>query len=193
MMGFFDKLFKKKIVGSSKEIKKDLLTNSGMWALWDYQTYKEVDEFDKWEALFCEDEDLEKQIENKSFVPVDIFEDGCFSFTLKVDEELSEREKNYVCTKSEEYIFYSNGKAVLSGIDVINTEVTTEEAIMIDLPEGYYSVSVFMIDWSEEPGAYLENGNISPNALSDFIVLLKSNADKNKIYRKRINTFSEDD
>ena len=38
--------------------KQDLFTNSGMWALWDYETYKDVDDYDKWEPLFCEDEDI---------------------------------------------------------------------------------------------------------------------------------------
>lgn len=194
-MGIFDKMKKAKDEKNiqPKEYKKNLTTGSGMWALWDYKTYEDVDEYDKWEPLFCEDEDLKKQIERNSFVPVYIFEDGCRSFTLKIDKELSEREQKYICVRSEEYIFYSNGKAVLSGIDCIDTNVKSEEAIIFDLPKGYYSVSVFLLSWDEEPGAYLDNGQISPNALSDFIVLVKSDADENKTYRKKINTFSEDD
>lgn len=172
---------------------RDLLTNSGMWALWDYETYRSVDEFDKWEPLFCEDGDIAKQIEKKAFVPICIFEDGCRNFTVKIDEELSERERNYICVKSEAYIFHSNGRVILSGIDDINTAVTAKEAILMDLPEGYYSVSVYLLSWDEEPGAYLEDEKVSPDALSDFVVLLRSNADKAGTYRKRINTFSEDD
>ncbi|MDO5405963.1 MAG: hypothetical protein Q4F28_01370 [Eubacteriales bacterium] len=173
--------------------KQDLITNSGMWALWDYETYKNVDEYDKWELLFCEDEDIARQIGKKAFVPAYIFEDGCRSFTLKVDEELSSREQKYICVKSEEYLFYSKGKAVLSGIDSIDVAITPNEAIIFDLPEGYYSVTIYLLSWDDEPGAYLENGEINPNALSDFVIILKSNADKNKTYRERINTFSEDD
>lgn len=195
-MGLFDK-FKKKaneIQGiHHNEYQQNLATGSGMWALWDYETYKNVDDYEKWEPLFCEDEDIKKQIQKKAFVPIYIFEDGCRSFTLKVDCELSEREKKYSCVQSEEYLFYSNGKAVLSGIENIDAEVKENEAIIFDLPKGYYSVSIYLIDWDKEPGAYLENGNVSPNALSDFVILLKSNADESKLYRQRINTFSQDD
>lgn len=191
-MGLFD-LFKKSKPVMSDELKKDINTSSGMWALWDYETYKQIDSYEKWEPFFCEDEDIERQIENNSLVPINIFEDGCRSFVLKIDEELSEREKTYTCVKSEEYIFYSNGKVVLSGIDAINTSVTGEEAIVVDLPEGFYSSTVFLLAWDEEPGAYCKNGEISPNALPDFVVVLKSNAEENKVYRKKINTFSEDD
>lgn len=173
--------------------KQDLVTNSGMWALWDYESYKNIDSYDKWEPLFCEDEDIAKQIEKKAFVPACIFEDGCRAFTLRIDEELTEREQKYICVKSEEYIFSSNGKAVLSGIDSIDAKITPKEAIVFDLPKGNYSVRVFLLSWDEEPGAYLADGSISPDALSDFVVLLKSNADENKEYRKRVNTFSEDD
>lgn len=181
----------KNIQGS--EYKKNLTTGSGMWALWDYEAYKDVDDYEKWEPLFCEDEDIIKQIEKKSLVPIYIFEDGCRAFTLKVDCALTEREQKYKCVKSEKYLFYSNGKAVLSGIDHIDAGVTEAEAMIFDLPKGYYSVSVYLLSWDEEPGAYLENGDISPNALSDFVILLKSNADTDKTYRQRINTFSEDD
>lgn len=49
--------------------KKDLTTASGMWGLWDYDTYKHIDDYDKWDSLFCEDEDIIKQIESHYFVP----------------------------------------------------------------------------------------------------------------------------
>ena len=175
------------------EYKKDLNTSSGMWGLWDYETYKEIDEYDRWEPLFCEDEDIIKQIENNTFVPVNIYEDGCRAFTLKIDMELSEREEKYYCVKSEQYLFCSNGKMILSGIDYIDKDVSDDEAIIIDLPKGFYTAVIYLIAWDEEPGAYLEDGSISPNALSDFVIVLKSNANENKSYRQRINTFSEDD
>lgn len=175
------------------EYKKNLETDSGMWALWDYKAYKNIDAYEKWEPLFCEDESIKKQIEQKSFVPIYIFEDGCRAFTLKINGELTEREQKYCCVRSEEYLFYSDGKAVLSGIDHIDAGVTEDEAIVFDIPKGYYSVSVYLLSWDEEPGAYLENGDISPDALSDFVVLVRADADIKKAYRQRINTFSEDD
>lgn len=173
--------------------KKDLNTSSCMWGLWNYNTYKHIDDYDKWEPLFCEDEDIVKQIESHNFVPVYIFEDGCRSFTIRVDEELSEREKRYVCVQSEEYLLKSTGKIVVSGIDEINKELSPNNVIELDMQEGYYSVKIFLLAWDEEPGAYLENGEINPDALSDFVVVVKSNADLKGEYRTKINTFSEDD
>ncbi len=173
--------------------KKDLDTASGMWGLWDYDTYKHIDDYDKWEPLFCEDEDIIKQIEVNKFVPVYIFEGGCRAFTIRIDEEISERENEYVCVQSEEYLLESTGKIIVSGIDKIEGDIDNDKVIELDLSEGYYSVKIYLIAWDEEPGAYLENGEISPNALSDFVVVIKSNADSKREYRKRLNTFSEDD
>ena len=55
-----------------------------MWALWNYEAYQNVNDYEKWEPLFCEDEDIKKQIEKKVFVPIYIFEDGCRAFSLKI-------------------------------------------------------------------------------------------------------------
>lgn len=174
-------------------IKQDLTTGSGLWALWDYDTYKEVDSYQKWEPLFCDDADIEAQIRRKRFVPVNIHQDGCFSFTLKIAEELSDREQKYVCVKSEPYLFQSNGKLILSGLDSIHKDINSSDAIIVDIENGFYSVQVYLISWDEEPGAYLDDGDINPDALSDFVVLVKPNADPTGVYRERVNTFSEDD
>lgn len=84
--------------------KKDLATASGMWGLWNYDTYKHIDDYDKWEPLFCEDEDIVNQIKSRYFVPINIMEDGCCSFTIRIDEKISEREKKYICVQSEVYL-----------------------------------------------------------------------------------------
>lgn len=173
--------------------KKELDTASGMWGLWNYDTYKHIDDYDKWESLFCEDEDIVKQIESHCFVPVYIFEDGCRSFTIRIDEEISQREKDYICVQSEEYLLKSTGRVIVSGIDKIEQKISSERVIELDLPEGYYSVKTYLIAWDEELGAYLDDGEISPNALSDFVVIINSNANLELEYRTKINTFSEDD
>ena len=174
-------------------MQKELATGSGMWALWDYDTYKEIDDYGKWELFFCENDDIKKQISKNYFVPIYIFEDGCRSFTLKIDRDLTEREQRYICVQSEPYLFNANGKIILSGIEYINKTVSEEEAIILEVPQGLYQVNVYLLSWDEEPNAYLKDGSINPNALSDFVVILKSNADVNKMYRSKINTFSEDD
>ena len=81
----------------------------------------------------------------------------------------------------------------MSGIDKIEKNIMLDNVIELDLPNGYYSVKIYLIAWDEEPGAYSENGEISPDALSDFVVIIKSNAKLESEYRTRINTFSEDD
>lgn len=173
--------------------KKILSTNSGMWGIWDYETYKHIDEYDKWDKLFCEDEDIIKQIKNKTFIPAYIFQDGSCSFTVKIDEELNEREEKYVCVKSEPYLLKTSGKVVVSGIEHIDKKLNDTNTIIINLPSGEYSVKIFLLSWDEEPGAYLENGEVNPNALSDFVIIIQSNANSDIQYREKINTFSEDD
>ena len=51
---------------------------SGMWGIWDYDTYKDIADYEKWEKLFCEDEDIEKQIAAKTFVPLYLHENGIY-------------------------------------------------------------------------------------------------------------------
>ena len=53
----------------------------------------------------------------------------------------------------------------MSGIDKIDQNINTDRVIELDLPEGNYSVKTYLIAWDEEPGAVLENGEISPDAL----------------------------
>lgn len=173
--------------------KQDLDTASGMWALWDYDTYKNVNSYEEWEPLFCEDQDIEKQISKHAFVPINICEDGCYAFAVKVNEPLSDREEKYLCVKSEEYLFHSNGKAIVSGIDHIESSISEKHCICLDLPEGYYSVVVCLISWDEEPNAYLPDGSISPDALSDFVVLINTESNiEGKKYGYRVETFEAD-
>lgn len=95
--------------------------------------------------------------------------------------------------QSEEYLLKSTGKVIVSGIDNIDHKISSDRVIELDLPEGYYSIQIYLVAWDEEPGAFLANGKISPNALSDYVVIIKSNADPKGEYRTSINTFSEDD
>lgn len=127
------------------------------------------------------------------FVPVYIFEDGCRLFTVRIDEEITEREKQYICVQSEEYLLQSTGRVIVSGIDKIDQNINPDRVIELDLPEGNYSVKIYLIAWDEELGAVLENGEISPDALSDFVIIIKFDVDSEREYRTKINTFSEDD
>ena len=171
--------------------RKNIATGCGMWALWDFETYKAIDDYDKWEPLFCEDEDIQKQVETSNFVPVYIHSDGVCSFEVKIDGSLSEREQKYVCVSSEKYLLHSNGKVFLSGIDDIGGSVSESGAIALPLEAGYYAVTVHLLSWNEEPGAYLEDGSVSPDSLPDFVVIIESGAAPDGEYRKTIETFDE--
>lgn len=171
--------------------KKELAADCGMWGLWSFDAYGYIDDYDKWDKLFCEDEDIEKQVLTGSFVPFYIHSDGVCSFVVKVDEPLSERESKFVCVKSEKYLFRAKGKTFLSGTENIGEDADDESCLAIDLPEGNYAVTAHLISWDEEPGAYLENGEVSPDALPDFVILIESGASPDGEYRQSVETFEE--
>lgn len=81
----------------------------------------------------------------------------------------------------------------MSGIDHIESSISEKHCICLDLPEGYYSVVVCLISWDEEPNAYLPDGSISPDALSDFVVLINTESNiEGKKYGYRVETFEAD-
>lgn len=164
-------------------------TMSGMWGLWDYVHYQDVASFDDWEKLFCEDEDIEKQIAASAFVPVYIHSDGCCQFRVKVDSPLSERETKYLLVQSEEYLFHTDGRAVLTGIENIGCNALEEEGIFLELAPGDYAVSVCLIEWDKEPGMTLEDDSPAPDALPDFVVLIRSGANAAQPFRQKLDTF----
>lgn len=169
---------------------KSISTDCGMWALWDYAAYEAVDSFDLWQENFCEDEDISRQIRQATFVPVNIRTDGCFAFQIKVDEPLNEREREYLTAASEEYLFQTQGKIVLSGLENVTGVYRPSAAITKTVPAGSYAVRVFLIDWEQEPGSRIDEETPSENALPDFIVSLTSGADTHRRYRTDLETFS---
>lgn len=173
----------------SNPLKKNLGTSNGMWAIWDYESFKDVDSYQKWFELFCEDDDIAKLVEKNSLVPINLHFDGNYVFEVKVDGELTAKEKEYMATLSKEYFFHTEGKAYLSGIDRVFAEPDEDGAIVLDLPAGDYAISVALINWDEDPDAYLRNGQVSPLAMADFVVLIRSNAEADGDYKSGVDTF----
>jgi len=169
---------------------KSITTDCGMWALWDYAAYEQVDSYDAWQENFCEDEDIARQVETGRFVPVNIRTDGCFAFRVKVDEPLDDREREYVAAASGEYLFRTEGTAVLSGLENVTGAYREVSAITLSLPAGSYSAQVFLIDWEKEPGARIDEETPSPDALPDFVLVLTSGADETRRYRTALDTFN---
>lgn len=190
-MGFFNIFGKKK--GENKiqnQNRKILSTNGGMWALWDYEQYKDITTLEEWEKCFCNDCDILKQIDISKIVPVNMNSDGCYEFEIKIDEALSDRESKYIYIKSEEYLFETDGTAIFSGIEHVDSDVG-DDCIRLSLEKGKYSVTVCMMDWEAEPGMQLKNGKPAPGALPDFIITInKTNGSGN--YRKSLETFEKE-
>ena len=168
---------------------KALYTNKSMWSLWDHNQYKNIKSRYESEDFFKEEKDVVKQIELSKFVPIYINSDGEFQFRVKIDEDLSERESKYVIATSKPYLFKTEGKAYLSGIEFIEDEVLETEVIELNLKNSSYEVVVNIIEWDQEPGMRLPDGSAAENALPDFIVVLKSIKKETKNYKKDIDTF----
>ena len=172
-------------------LEKTLSTGCGMWALWDYEEYKNITSYEEWENLFLSDNDIIKQISNSKFVPIYIHTDGIFQFRVKINEQLSEREQKYVIATSEEYLIKTEGRLYLSGIEYIGNEVKEDEGIRLNLKSDSYSVKIHIIEWDKEPGMRLEDGSASIEALPDFTILINKENKANKKYRQKLDTFDE--
>ncbi len=168
-----------------------LATDSGMWGLWDYSEYQNIDSYDEWEPLFCEDETILSQIAKEKFVPIYIHSDGCLQFQVQIDLPLNDREKKCLIAQSQPYLFSSSGKAVLSGIEAIGKNVSPQRGLLFDLPAGKYAVTVSMLNWHKETGTVQEDGKPAPNTLPDFIVSISSDAKEDMRYRQDVETFDD--
>lgn len=171
--------------------RKTLSTNSGMWALWDYFTYKYINDYGDWADAFEEEEDIVKAIEKKSLVPINIHSDGAFDFIIKYNEELNEREKQYLLVSSNNYLINSLGKLVLSGIEFIDGQINLNDYLSLETQKGLHTVRVNLIDWKREIHALDENNMPTKDALPDFIleVNLIENSTLNCVFSKSIKTF----
>ena len=171
-------------------IKKTLSTNSGMWGIWDCNTFKHIDDYDKWADSFEEDADIIKRIEDKSFVPINIGGNGVFGFEVKFEEKLNDRESKYVLVSSEKYVIKISESLKVSGIEYVGKDTKESNCITLELTKGLYSVKVNLIDWKQEPNSVDSKGMPLPNALSDFIIELNSIETADFIANNNIKTFS---
>lgn len=170
---------------------KILFTHRGMWTLWDYEYFKDITTIEEFENTFTDEEDVVKHIEKAKFVPIFVHSNGEFHFRVKIDEKLDKREKKYISATSDTYLFETDGKAYLSGIEFIDNLVIDNEVIELSLDKGMYEVTINLVEWDKEPGMRLEDGSASEDALPDFIVEIKSIDNKKKKYRTKIDTFGK--
>ncbi len=170
---------------------KMINTYSGMWALWDYENYKNIFDEEEWGNKFINDDDILKEISTSKFVPIYAHINGSRQFKIKVNESLDDREKQYVIATSKPYLLDTNGLVILSGIENILGDVSDQEAIKINVQKGKYEVIAYIIAWDKEPNMKLADGTISSNALPDFVICMNTIDEENKQFCKSPETFEE--
>jgi hypothetical protein len=170
---------------------KTLFTHRGMWALWDYNHFKHINSIEEFENTFRNEEDVEKYVKDKKFVPIYVHTNGEFQFRVKINEKLDKREKKFITATSKTYLFETEGKAYVSGIELIDNLVFDNEVIELNLEKGSYEVVVNLVEWDREKGMRLEDGSAHPDALPDFIIEINKVDELKKKYNTDINTFGK--
>lgn len=162
-------------------------TEAGMCGLWDSATFSHVVNYDKWEAEFGEDSLIARHVAAGHFVPLNLESDGSYQVTARVDTALTEREARYLFVASQPYLFVSTGEARLSGVEHIGEDDT---GVTLAVPAGRWVATIHIIDWEKEPGAVGKNDQPTPNALPDFVVLLRPEGAGDGPYRTEVTTFN---
>ncbi|MFL6119781.1 hypothetical protein [Actinophytocola sp.] len=169
------------------EIKAVVKTSSGMLALWDAEAFAGVVDYDTWEAELCLDEDIQNRVRAGDLVPINIESDGAFEVLVRYgnDPVLTEREVEHLVVSSQPYLLVSSGDVRLSGIEGVGW---ADDAVDLAVGAGEHDVVLHIIDWHAEPGSTTEDGNPTPHALPDFVVLV-SPASGDGPYRDELLTF----
>lgn len=154
-------------------------TDAGSLGLWDLRAFAQVADIESWEQALGRDEVLLDQVRRGRFVPVGVHQpaDGCFAVELRAvggDEPctLDARESRYLLVRSQPFRLRCSGTLCLGGIEYIDAD-PAEAVGRMDLAPGDYAVEVCIIAWNDEPGMRQVDGQPAPEALPDFIVLVR--------------------
>jgi hypothetical protein len=163
-----------------------------MLALWERHQFDKITDYDSWERELLDDADISRHIQQGAFVPLNIHADGAYMCAIRIGSAaipavLSERERRYLFLSSEPYLFRSRGTLAISGLEHIGHS-PGEVASFLPLASGDWTVTVHLIEWTEEPGAKTPDGQPSATALSDFVVLLNP-ATADTRHRTKVDTF----
>jgi hypothetical protein len=176
---------------NSQRLRNILKTDSGMFGIWDENYFYDVIDYDSWEQELLEDNNICNRIKLGHLVPININSDGAFEFEIRVgdDAELNVREKKYTLVSSEPYLFRSQGKLNISGIEFIEKDPDESVGSLV-IPSGSYQVYIHLIDWEDEPNSKESDGKPLKDALPDFLVLLKNYSESSSdIFRTKIESF----
>jgi hypothetical protein len=167
-------------------------TDAGMWALWRPTRFAQVEDYDSWEAMLLEDEDIGRHITEGALVPISIGCDGSFGFEIRIGDAgepgLTPREQAYLVVSSSAYLLVSEGEICFSGIEHIGMPIAAN-VTRVSLPAGRYRVTVHLIEWNAEPGAKGDDGAPTDSALPDFLILIGPENARVDSYRTQVRTF----
>ena len=170
----------------------DAATDAGMWALWDPNHFAQIIDYDSWEDMLLEDDDIRQHVKEGKFVPIYIRSDGCFGFCIRIAERggasLTCREQSFLVVSSENYLFVSEGEIYFSGIEHVGMPID-DGVVRISLPAGRYEATIHMLDWKAEAGSQSEDGRPTANALPDFLIIIKPEKMFRAPYRMEVLTF----
>jgi hypothetical protein len=165
-------------------------TDAGMCALWRRQAFLSFVEFEDWEDWATETSNIEQSIESGDLVPLNVGGDGAFQVCVRFGPAptLTPEEELLSIGASEPYLLVSDGLIVMGGLEEVGADGIPAHRL-IDLEPGRYSAVVHLIDWKAAPGATGPDGRPSPDALPDFVVLLSSERNRARAYRRSVMTF----
>jgi len=173
-------------------MKRTYHTDSGMLCIWDYDSFKHIHDYDSWDEELCEDDDISRNIKKHAFVPLNLG-DGAFEVELRIGENnLSQREKEYLLVPSHPYLLKTSGKICISGLEHVNGALD-ENSSSLKIDAGEYVAQINLIDWNQEPGAVNEDGGPTEKALPDMIVFLAEYDNADKEFREAVETFRKED
>ena len=172
-------------------MKRLFQTDSGMLCIWDYNSFKHINDYDSWDKELCEDEDIQKHINSSKFVPLNLG-DGAFDVEIRFTEpSFSDREREYLLVPSQPYKIVSDGQLCISGLEHVCGDLDDNIA-NLSIKPGEYIAQINLIDWNQEPGATDSDGNPTDKALPDMIIFIYNDHSINE-FRKDIETFRRED
>ena len=173
-------------------MKRTYHTDSGMLGIWDYESFKNIHDYDSWDVELCEDEDILRNIKKKAFIPLNLG-DGVFEVEIRIGpNNFSNREKEYLLVPSHPYSLKTSGKVCVSGLEHVSGDLD-DSISTIELNSGEYVVQINLIDWNQEPGAVDDEGGPTDIALPDMIVFIDKYDNSNIQFREEIETFRKED
>ena len=165
-----------------------VVTDVGLCALWDVASFESVRDLTSWEDQFDDDSSILGHIMDGSLVPLNVGGSGTFQVSVR-GSQLIARESSVLLASSAAYALRTTGVVGLGGLEQIGSYVGN--AFTFTVPEGFYSVTVHLIDWKSDANSVAADGSPREGALSDFVVRLEllEETEEQLTFRQDVSTF----